>query len=424
MSYARAEDGSRLRLYHDSDNWSAFQTFIDAHSSILIPAGHWTFSKPINLGGKRYEFVGRGATATTLHNIGTFGGPVLGVGAYGTYAGSAGYGDANGTVVRGMTLQQDDETTAHCKCLYVLGADDFVGENIRVRDSSYEGIVSGSGLHRITFRNIEAWDCGNGGPAYTLSTAGINATSIDLLIEDFITLRCGQGVETGNTRVTLRRGLVTRRGEGLPSLGINIGSSVFGVYETTIEDCTVLGYDAPFGCGSGNGRIASVTFRRNIAKDAGVAAAANLSFMGGILNNTVPHADQGPTTGHSYIIDNEFYVTRPTNGCIGYSSGITDTNGLFGREPLTIARNKIFFDLAEESTAPVFFFAGEIIAPVELIDNEIHGLDAAPSRGDVQSFTLLGNPTVPGFPTLTYAGNVAYKRDGRTRNMVINIAGA
>lgn len=417
MSFAVAEDGSQCELHAYSDNWSAFQTFVDAHSSIFIPAGDWWFSRPVNVGNRAYELTAPSVEATILRNVGAFGGPVLGIGAAGTYAGSAAYGPADGTIVRGMTLWQQDESTAHCKCLYNIGASEFTAENIRVRGSSYEGIVSGSDLSGVTLRNIEAWDCGNGGPAYTLSTAGINATSVDLLIEDFVTLRCGQGVETGNTRVTVRRGLVTSPGSGEPSIGVNVGSSVYGVWRTTVEDVTISGYDSAMQVGNGVGRIAGVYLRRLKIYDDGVEGISPITFSGGTLDNTVPHSDQGPTTEGSYIEDCELHITAPHQGGIGYNSGIVDNSGLYGREPLVIQRNMVYMELDDpsEQTAPILFVAGEVGAAVDMFDNQIFGLPTAPIRGDIATFTNVANPVVPNMPTLTIRGNIAYGTNGRSR---------
>ena len=425
MSEARAEDGSTIPLFASSDNWALLQAFVDAHTSIHLPAGDWWLSRPLNIGNAAKELVGSGVEGTTLRNVGTYGGPVVGIGGDGRWTGSAGYGRADGTIIRGMTLWQEDETTANCKCLFIETADDVLVENLRVRGSSYEGIVSGSNLFDITFRDIEAWDCGNGGPAYALSTAGINATSIDLLIEDFRTLRCGQGVETGNTRVTVRRGVVSEPGAGLPSIGINIGSSVYGVWRTAVEDVVISGYDSAVITGSGNGRLAGVYLRRLTIYEDGVEGTSPITFGGGALNNTVPHADQGPTTEGSIIEDCNIYITSPHNGGIGYNSGVVDNDGLYGREPLVMRRNKVYMDLDDpsEQTAPIYFVAGEVGAVVGVYENEVHGLPEGPSRGDLATFTNGLNVAIPEMPTLGYSGNLAFNASGARRSFDVLIEG-
>jgi hypothetical protein len=424
LSQARTETGLKAKLHPDADNWAALQGLLDVSTHLTLPAGTWPIHQTLNIGNTAKTIQGQGVERTTLWLTADFAGPTIGIGGAGRWPGSESYGAADGCNLFGLTARTSASASANCKCVFLNGGDDFLMDKVRVRGSAYEGIVTGSDIHRVTLRNIEAWDCGNGGPAYTLSTAGINATSIDLLIEDFRTLRCGQGVETGNTRVTVRRGVVSNPGSGLPSLGINIGSSVYGVWRTSVEDCTIDGYDTALSCGSGNGRIAGVYFRRNTIHDLG-AGESPITFFGGTLNNTVPHPDQGPTTEGSEITDNTIYIHTPHQGTIGYNGGPVDVGGVNAREPLTITGNEIYFDLADPSlqTAPVIYFAGKILGDCIVRNNRIFGLPEAPSRGDIASFTNNDNPAVQGFPNLSTYGNYTFKPDSRERSPYVRIEG-
>lgn len=414
MSQAVSETGETVELYPDSDNWPALQPFLVAHRYVVLPAGVWPIHQTLNIVRHGTVLLGRGVDATMLDLVAPFAGPVIGGGGQGTWAG--GYPAADGVSIIGLTAKTSIDASAQCKCIYNAAGDDMLIENVRVRGSRYEGVVSASPNKRVTLRSVEAWDCGNGGDFYSLSTAGVNATSIDLLVEDFVCIRCGQGVETGNTRVVVRKGLVTDPGPGRPSIGVNVGSSGMGVYDTTVESVVVRGFEAAIGCGNGIGRLAKVVFRNNDVD-------GPIGFAGGTLNNNVPHADEGPSVYGSEIVEN--VIRLPSNvGAIGYNSGVVDNGGLFGREPLRVERNTIVVEDGVAGTNPLIFFAGKIAAECKVYDNVVYGLDGPPSRGDLASYTLLSNPTIAGMPNLHYGGNLAYGRDGRSRGFLVEIEGA
>lgn len=307
------------------------------------------------------------------------------------------------------------------------GCHDFTAENFRCSGSKYEGIVVSSSVVGCSLRNFEVWDCGNGGSSYAFSTAGMNATCARLTVEDFRIKGCGQGVETGNSYVVVRRGHISQPGPGLPSLGINIGSSVYGVWDTVVEDNVIIGYDTAIGAGNGIGRLSGVIIRRNtIYDDGGVdeTQAAPIGFAGGETTNTVQHENQGPDIYGSEITDNEIHVSIPHQGAISYNSS-PNQDGTWGREPLLIARNRIYMEgVSSEQTHPIVNFAGEVSGDCIVDGNEFFGLDDPPDRGDIQSNSLTGNAAIPGMPNLTVRNNFAYKTNGTQRAIELNIEGA
>jgi hypothetical protein len=431
VATARAEDGSTCKLYSNQDNWAALQSFVDAHTTIQLPAGEWWISKCLNLKNNSQTLAGRGADNTTLKRISSVGGPVVGIAGDGAWEGSSGYGRADNITVRKLSLWQTDESTTNCKCFFNNDGDNLLLENLRVIGSSYEGIVSGSNCAYVRLSHIEAWNCGNGGPAYALSTAGINATSDQLIIEDFRTVGCGQGLETGNQHIVIRRGHISSPGAGSPQKGINIGSTGHGVYDVVIEDCIISGYDSAFGCGNGIGRLCGIFFRRNKIYDEGDGAAA-VEFMGGLENNLVTGEQnrfEGPDLYGSEITDNEFYISAPHSESIIYNTGPANIGNpnVHGREALLVARNKITYVSGDTSlqTSPIIGFAGNITGNITVQDNKVYGMPAAPSRGDLQTYTNNQNASIPGMPNLSYARNYAFDTNGkRLRSFVVNIEGA
>lgn len=420
MPFARAEDGSLLQLNTDSDNWAALQAFCDAHHSVLLPDGRYPISKTLNAKNAGFELSGKGMEATTLLLNAETNGPVVGWGANGLWAGSSGYGQADFVKLSRMTLETQSTLSTNSKCLWIVNGDDATLRKVRAKGAVYEGFVNGSNVKRTSCYDIEAVECGNGDAVlFPRTTAGINMTGIDQLIDGFRTINCGQGVECGNTRETFRRGLITDDGSHPlgPRLGITIGNSVYGVYQTTIEQCTVSGYATAVSCTNVNGRLAAVTVKNNRLYGA-------FEFTGGALNNVVPHPDQGPTTEGSFLIDNEIVMDTLGNGPVLYNAGNVNNGGLFGREPMTIARNTIRILNEVAYTTPVFGYAGRIDGTQLLYGNFVTGLATYPSRGDVQSFTFGANGAVAGFPALSYYSNIAFDGFNKSRAWKMNIEGA
>jgi hypothetical protein len=432
VASARNENGDKAKLYSDADNWSALQSLLDGSTHITLPVGNWPISRTLN-GGRWSQFIqGQGVERTTLRQYGDYAGPVVGFGGGTAWSTGTNYVGAQGMQIQGLTLHQQSQASG-TNCFQATYQEAFVGEsdhltirNVRVRGSRIEGIVVASDLHHVLLSDVEAWDCGNDAPVTGNSTAGINATSQDTIIEKFRCVRCGQGVETGNTNVTVRKGVVSDPGPGLPSLGINIGSASWGVYNTVVEDCVIAGYDSGIVVGNGIGRLSRVIVRRNIIRDASTEGAGSITFAGGQEVNNVVHPDQGPDTYGSEISDNEMDIFTTHNGVILYNTGPSPVYEYAGREPLSILRNIIRFNLADPSQqgAPVIGFAGKIVADCLVEGNQIYGLPDAPVRGDVQSYTSGTNQAVQGFPNLRVVGNNAWVLNNRLRSFSTRIEGA
>lgn len=411
MSYASVEDGTRVELDPYSDNWARLQALLDAHTSIFVSDGVFPISKCLNV-KQGTTLQGKGVEATTFRIQGENGEPVVGLGGDGLWASSTGYGQADGVTLRGFTAFQTDDSNTVAKVIFNNWGDDFLVENVRIQGGFYEGITLGNNIRSAVIRNFEAWDCGNGGDADpSRSRSGINSGAIDCLIEDFVCRGCGQGVEIGGTRVVLRRGTIVEPSGAEPSIGVNIGSTTWGIYQVTVEDCLVRGYPASIGCGNGSGRLAAVTMHRNDVDGA-------MGFSGGALDNVVPHPDEGPTTEGSFILDNVIRVNGMQGEPLIYNTGPADLDGLYGREPVTIRGNKFLYDGTAQS-APMIGFAGEISAACIVEFNNSYGLDDSPLRGDVASFVNGSNFPIPGMPSLVVLGNVAYNQAGVSRRFII-----
>lgn len=417
---ARAEDGSKAQLYPDSDNWQTLQDFCSAHTAVQLPDGVWNLSRTLNLPPGFRSLRGRGVDSVTLMRNGVWNGPVIGLGGSGRWGG--GLAAAANVTIAGMTVWQTDTSNTNNKCIWTEGGDNLLVEQVRVRGSIYEGIVAGSSVDGVTVRNFEAWDCGVGDAIlFPRSIAGINCTNRNLLCEDFVCLRCGQGIEGGNSPAgTFRRGLIVGPNPtGLgPSLGINIGSTGRGIYRLTVEDVVVRGYDTSVALGpNGIGRLCGCTLQRCDC-DGGI------SFSGGIADNLVPgQPGEGPDTEGSFILDNILRINGLSDDAFLYNTGPNDHYAIFGREPVTFARNTVYYDGTPQTT-PTFGFAGGIEAACVVKENFSYGLNAAPTRGDVASFTSGSNPAVPGMPNLTVKGNFVFNVAGAYRQQSIKIEGA
>ena len=437
VSHARNENGVKAKLYPDADNWAALQTLLDVSTHVTLPAGEWPISRTLQMGQRRQAVQGQGVGRTTLRLYTNYGGPVIGIGAGTRWSPTdTNYFGATGMMVRGLTLHQQS-TAAGANCLYVSDQPVYgVNEcnelkvyEVRVRGAAYEGIVAASSIRDAHLKNIEAWDCGNGGPAYALSTAGINATCGGLILEDFRTLRCGQGVETGNSNVIVRRGVITEPGAGTPGIGVNIGSTGWGIYDVEISDCKIYGYDSAIAVGNGIGRLTSIRILRNLIHDEG-AGNSPIEFQGGQTANGVANPFAGPdlSAEGSFIEDNVFEVSSPHQGAISYNTGPADLGNpnVYGREKLTVRGNIIRFVSGDTSlqTNPLIGFAGNITGDCLVTRNRVYGLPTAPSRGDVQSYTNNQNAAVQGMPNLSVYGNDAYLSTDRLRDFSVRIEGA
>jgi hypothetical protein len=221
-------------------------------------------------------------------------------------------------------------------------------------------------------------------------------------------------------------------GTGTPGIGVNIGSTGWGIYDVEISDCKIYGYDSAISVGNGIGRLTYIRILRNHIHDEG-AGDSPIEFFGGQATNGVTGADnpfEGPDLSDegSFIEDNEFEVSSPHQGAISYNTGPVDLGNpnVYGREKLTVRGNIVRFVSGDPSlqTNPIVGFGGTITGTCLVVGNEIHGLPDAPQRGDVQSYTNGTNPSIPAMPNLSVYGNNAYGTDGRLRSWFTNREGA
>lgn len=419
MSAATGDTGLSVELYPDADNFDALQSLVHGSTEVRLPAGRWPIRKTLNTGlGFARVFRGYGAESTELVCTGGTG-PVLGVASQGTWPEVVNYLPFDGFRLYGMTLTMTVDNAKNNNCLFVNNfCNDIEVSHSRAKGSPYEGFVIGGIIRNVWLHDIEAWDCGLGGAHFATATSGINPVSSDTILEDFVCLRCGQGVETGQQNVIVRRGTITAPGGGSPSLGVNIGSNNYGIYNTSISGVRVFGYANAFQIGqNGLGRLSRVSI-------SGCETDGGISFAGGKATNNVtldPPFTQGPDLYGSQIVDNIIRVNAPNNGTIIYGSGINLADSVYGREALTIARNTIYYDLENPAlnTSPIIGFGGNVSGSCLVESNWIYGLDEAPQRGDVASFSVINNPTIPGMPNLAVRGNWAYNLAGRSRTFTI-----
>lgn len=406
------------------DNQPALQSFLDSlapGSIVMIPEGSWSVASTLNVPpGIRVE--GAGMDATEIVALGELNGPVVGWGGGGRWANSAGRTRSDGVTITKMTLRQTAGGNTNDKCLWGETGHDATISFVRFKGSNYEGGVSGNWNERILVEDCVAEDCGNGGPAYSLSTAGINFTSQTLILRRLKTVRCGQGIEAGAVDVDIEDCEITEPTSATPSIGINIGSTGAGIHNLNVRRNFVAGYPSSFQCANGIGRLSKIAVEDNVFLDGAV------SFAGGKPTNNTPHPDggDGPDTFGSIIQRNTLIATKPNVVSIMYNTGPSPAYQVYGREPLRIERNTITYVLSNPAlqTTPPLAFAGLIDVDCTAVENKIFGLDAASSRGDVASFTSGTNPAVPAFPKLRVAGNRAYTKAGAARAVSVKIEGA
>lgn len=426
--YAISDNGNRVPLDPDGDNWERLQDLLDNSSHVTLPVGIWNISRTLNIGNSPRTLRGYGPERTKLVLNEQFPGPVIGISGDGRWQGSESYEIADNVSIFGIHFHQMSQENTLTQCIFCNDGDYFTVERCKVSGTRYEGIIAPG--NNVNIRSFVAQNCGNGwydypdpddipvDNYYYLSTAGINSTAIDLLVDGFVCIGCGQGVETGNTRVEIRNGTIIEPGIGEPHYGVNVGSSSSGIFLTKVSNVIIRGYDSAIQVGpNGLGRLSGVTVEY-------CDVDGMINFSGGKHDNNVSHPDEGPDTYGSFIRGNKVTVTTSfTSSPIGVSDGL-NTDGLYGREPLQITDNEIVYENDSPGDIPVIGFAGKITADMLLENNIIRGISSAPSRGDIASFSLSENPVVPGFPTLEIGNNLAYNASGFTRALSIKIEGA
>jgi hypothetical protein len=394
------------------DVWESLQGSIDRAArnsgSVKLAAGVYLVSRPIVV-PSGITVVGAGMDRTTIRNIGRFPGPLVQFGMKGA--------------VRNVTLSDfcvevKDNDLKGTNCIQGDQADDVRITRVKVRGSKYEGLVGGAHARRWTVTDCEAEECGNGGSAYQLSTAGINVASREVLLKNCKTRRCGQGFEFGNLNVTLEGCSATEPGPGTPSLAFNCGSAVVGVHKVKVVKCTSEGYASALVVGNGIGRMSALTVEACTFTD------GSITFSGGKPKNSVPTPDQGPDVSGSFIRDCTVRWTKPsehTAAAMLYNTGIAKDGKVLGREPLTVERLKVKFAAKPTGTVsqPIMGVAGQVSAKVVFRNCMVEGLDEPPTRGDGAVFGVLENQLPADIGNIRFIDCKATTSTGAKRPFVV-----
>jgi hypothetical protein len=398
-------------LTEDGDNEPTLRAWLDslpAGTIVQLPAGDFPLHRTLVV-TKKVSLLGQGRSHTTLRGVwdGTRG-AVLQVGDY-----NAGV-KVNAVQIDGLQIMQTATGAGIHNCIEVMG-DDFRATSCDFSGAHHEGVVVHGVCFRASILDCDAIGCGLGNESYTLSTAGFNSHAHPTLYTNCQTRNCGQGFEIDGHGSRLKRCKVSEPGNAQPSIAYNVGSTGLGISDVEIDSCVSIGCPSAFGCGNGIGRLADVNVHDCIFDGGAV------SVMGGIPENTNTGANiaPGPDTGLSHVDRCVFIVRGPHSGILGYNSGINAGDGdTFGREPFTFNDNDVYVVAADAGTSPIISGAGKWVAPIQFKRNRIWRMDAAPDRGDLQLFTLLGNHATPGQANVTTEGNLAFKLDGSARTFI------
>jgi hypothetical protein len=202
-----------------------------------------------------------------------------------------------------------------------------------------------------------------------------------------------------------------------------VGSVGTGIWNVEISDSVSIGYATAVQSGNGIGRFANLNVH-DCVFDGGAC-----HVMGGIATNSNPSliaelGQEGPDTGLSHVDHNVFIVRAAHQGILGVSTGPEPGYAIFGREQWTFNDNVVQYVNTPPGDSPVLFIGGSQAGAVEMKGNRIFGMDAAPSRADLTTFTNGTNVAIPGQPGLVQSGNLAFTTSGTVRPLVVRIEGA
>lgn len=402
----------------NADNAPTINAFLDSLPegvTVTLPEGIWPVNSRVQI-NKRLEL--NSASGATIRLIAADANMhVLRVGQYHANV------KVNGVTIRRLTLEIDgSKTTGLYNCVDANG-DDFTAEDCVFRNCPHEGIVVSGNSKRPIIRRCRAENCGTGNQSYFNSTAGFNSHGWSTVYEDCVATGCGQGFEIDAYHTRVRRCRAEFPAGTTPSIAFNVGSVGTGIWDVEIDGCTSIGYETAVQSGNGIGRFAGLNIHDCIF-DGGCC-----HVMGGVHTNTNPGlvaelGEEGPDGGQSHIDRNVFIVRQPHQGLLGVSMQPSAEEGIYGREAWTFDDNVVVYIGTPPQDCPGLFIGGMQMKPVSMQRNKLFGMDTAPSRGDIQTFTSNGSVAVPGQPNLTLSGNLAFKVDGTARPVVIRIEGA
>lgn len=393
---------------------TAFINSLPDGATVTIPYGVWRVDRSVKV-RKRVEIEGEvlgGLRPLLLGQANDGTGCTIEVGNYSADV------RTDGVKIRDLNISQNGVGAGIKNCVVVNGSG-FRMNRVHMTSAAHEGLV----VHGFN-RDAVVEDCtgnnvGLGNETYSLPTALFNSHALNTVYRRCKGWNCGHVIE-GETNVLIEDCEAFEPGfpvAGSKGHAFAIGSANMGVFRAVIRNSRTRGYLHAVSFGNGNGRLTEVDVVGNVF-DGG-----EISFMGGKEANGTPHPDEGPDLSPvgSRVRSNTFVVRQPTQGLVTYNTGpAAGVWDVFGRENLTIEDNAVFC-VGPHGDAPLFGVAGRVVADVWILRNKVFGSAAAPSRGDVASFTNNANLAVPGMPTLRVEGNVALKPDGTERPVVVKI---
>ena len=390
------------------DNQPALQAWLDSlpnGSTVTLPAGVWPLNSRLTIHKSLSIQSADPTNPATLKGVGGDGNRhVLEVGDY----------DADvfvhGVKLTSLIVESAVTGTGIHNCCVVHG-DSFTAERCSFKGSQHEGLVVHGDCLSATITDCTAIGCGLGNASYSLSTAGFNAHAHPTLYTRCTADGCGQGFEVDGHGSKLIDCEAKNPPSVGPSIAFNVGSTGLGVYDVELDHCRSFGYPDALIASNGIGRFASLSVH-DCLFDGGMATVA-----GGTANNTnsVPRITPGPDTGQSHVDRNVFIIRAQQYGVLGYNGGPSAGGPAISREPYTFNDNTFFVVGSYTPASPIIFAAGHV-DHLDVNRNTVWRLDAAPSRGDFQSFSFQDNAAAPGQPGILTSGNCAFKADGTRRD--------
>jgi hypothetical protein len=419
MALAQCNFSSSLELSETEDNAPGLNAWLDqlpVGVVVTFPAGIWPIHSHIQV-NKRIELTAIGSALFKLIAANA-NAKVLRIGDYN------GNVKVNGCTVRNLTLEiAGEKTSGLYNCLEAHG-DDTTVEDCTFKGCPHEGIVVSGNSRRANITRCRGESCGTGNTSYSLSTAAFNSHAHPTIYTDCTATGSGQGFELDGHGTKCIRCRAENPHGVTPSIAFNVGSVGTGIWNVEVSESVSIGYATAVQSGNGIGRFANLNVHDCIFDGGGAYV------MGGIATNSNPAliaelGQEGPDTGLSHVDRNVFIVRAAHQGLMGVSLGPAATDEVYGRESWTFDDNAVVYvNGAPPQDSPVLFISGKQVGAVTMRRNRLFGMDTAPSRGDLQTFTLNSNPAVQGQPNLTHGQNLAFKVDGTARTLVVRIEGA
>ncbi len=170
-----------------------------------------------------------------------------------------------------------------------------LAEYIRGIGYSHECAIDGGGAHNYgdVMQNSIMGPCGNGGPAYGLTTAGINYNGANVSVHDNTVSMSGQAIEYGGQGGTFEQnhlnGGNVAQTSAVGQYCFNLGSTGAGVFNVTFEnnDCTL--FSSAVHGGNSIGTMDRIYIDSNTFTDSG-----GVSVAGGLDTNSIPCSAYSP----------------------------------------------------------------------------------------------------------------------------------